>query len=85
MTRPALRDWTDLAWWHALTVWHVAKAFAAETWAAIPGPWPVKILVCALLMACLAIPGPFDELAVLAMIRLARKRRERQAAATAWQ
>lgn len=79
-----MRDWLDLAWWHALTVWHVAKAFAAETWESIPGPWPAKILVCVLLVACLAIPGPFDEMLVLALIKLARKRREKRAVVAAY-
>lgn len=62
-----------LLWW--------AKDEAKETWRAMPGPWWVKL---ALVAACLAIPGPQDEIALIIVVRYLRKRRQRKMEAAAW-
>lgn len=52
----------------------LARYYLARTWRDLPGPWPVKV---ALLALCLAIPGPFDELALIALPGALRKLRAR--------
>jgi hypothetical protein len=56
-------------WW-----WYVAKATARGLWDGLPGPWPVKVL---LVVACTAIPGALDEIALLALVAWARRRKAR--------
>jgi hypothetical protein len=58
-----LRD--AAAWWVC-----VARFQARELWRALPGPWPVKI---ALIVACALIPGPADEIALLAAVAAWRR------------
>ena len=55
------------SWWA-----YVVRYEAREAWRALPGPWWCKAL---LLAACLAIPGPADEVALLAITAALRKRR----------
>jgi hypothetical protein len=54
----------------------LASYYVRETWAGLPGPWPVKV---ALIAACLAIPGPQDEVLLLAVTQFCRARRARKA------
>ena len=56
-----------VSWWA-----YVIRYEAREAWRALPGPWPVKVL---LVVACQAIPGPLDEIALLAVVAAVRKRR----------
>jgi len=63
-----------------LTVWHswpvfLARYYLRQMWDDMPGPWPVKLL---LVTVCLAIPGPQDELALIAFTRLCRAWRARR-------
>lgn len=62
-------------WW----AWLAAR-YARQLWDSLPGPWPVRV---ALLAACLAIPGPADELALAAVVAVCRARKARRAAITA--
>jgi hypothetical protein len=48
---------------------HMLMCYLRQMWDDLPGPWPVKVL---LLVATQAIPGPQDEIALLAVIRLCR-------------
>jgi hypothetical protein len=57
-------------WWAFL-----ACRFARQTWDSLPGPWPVRVL---LISACLAIPGPADELALAAVVAVCRARKARR-------
>lgn len=59
--------------WYAFVLLHEAR----EMWSALPGPWPVKVAIC---LACLAIPGGFDEIALFAVLRILKARRERRMA-----
>ena len=59
---------TEVASWWA----YVARYEAREAWRALPGPWPVKVL---LIVLCALIPGPADEVALLAIVAALRKRR----------
>lgn len=61
-----------VSWWA-----YVIRYEAREMWRALPGPWPVKVL---LVVACQAIPGPLDEIALLAAVAAFRKRQARRAA-----
>jgi hypothetical protein len=54
---------------------YVLRQEALETWRALPGPWWVRL---ALVAVCLAIPGFLDELALVALVKLARSRRARR-------
>jgi hypothetical protein len=63
-------------------VWHwwpvyLARFYVRELWRDLPGPWPVKV---ALVAICLAIPGPQDELLLIALTRVCRAWRKRHAA-----
>jgi len=49
----------------------VLRYEAREMWRAIPGPWWVKVL---LIVITQAIPGPQDELVLLAVVAAFRKR-----------
>ena len=64
-----------LGWWA-----YVVRYEARETWRAMPGPWPVKVVTLAVL---LAIPGQLDEIVFLAVLSACRKRRARRALAEA--
>ena len=55
----------------------VAWFYLRETWRGLPGPWPVKL---AIIGACLAIPGPQDEILLLAVTQFFRARKARKAA-----
>lgn len=64
---------TSIAWlasWYWLAIRQEARA----TWNGLPGPWYVKL---ALIGICTAIPGCLDEIALLAIVRLARRRSAR--------
>lgn len=63
----------DLSWWA-----YVVRYEAGEMWRAMPGPWPVKV---ALLAVMLAIPGQLDEIVFFAVMSALRKRRARKVAA----
>jgi hypothetical protein len=74
MTTPRKPGLYDL--WHAWPLF-LARHYAAELWRDLPGPVPVKI---ALIVVCLAIPGGFDEIALVALTRVYRAWRLRKAA-----
>ena len=56
-----------VSWWA-----YVLRYEAREMWRALPGPWPVKVL---LLAVCAAIPGPADEVILILAVGALRKRR----------
>lgn len=60
------------AWW----AW-LARYYTRQAWDALPGPWPVRVL---LIGACTAIPGPLDEIALAAIVAACRARKARRAA-----
>jgi hypothetical protein len=49
--------------------------WVVDTWRALPGPVWVRV---ALLVACLAIPGPQDELLLIAVTAALRARKARK-------
>ena len=57
-----------ISWWA-----YVVRFYARRLWDAVPGPWPVKILLIAV---CQLIPGAFDEIA-LVLITAAWRRHHR--------
>jgi hypothetical protein len=59
--------WIRVAW----------DAWVVETWRSLPGSTWVKV---ALIVVCLAIPGPQDELLLIAITAAARARRARKEA-----
>lgn len=64
-----------------MTLWHswpvfLARYYVKQTYNDLPGPAPVKV---ALVVACLLIPGPLDELALIALPRACRAWRARKA------
>ena len=61
---------TSVASWWAYVLRHEAR----ELWRALPGPWWCKAL---LIVVCLAIPGPQDEILLALVVAALRKRRER--------
>ena len=67
---------SDLAraasWWA-----YVARFYARKLWDSLPGPWYVKMILVAI---CIAIPGPADELILVALPVAWRKIRSRRAA-----
>lgn len=60
--------------WHAVAAWYLMK----QLWRDLPGPWYVKVLI---LVVTQAIPGPQDELLLLAVLAAVRKYRARKEAA----
>jgi hypothetical protein len=58
------------AWWV-----FVLRYEARELWRALPGPWWVKV---ALIVVTQAIPGPQDEILLLAVVAYCRKRKARR-------
>jgi hypothetical protein len=70
-----------LAAWHSWPVFLV-RYYARQMWEDLPGPWPVKV---ALLALCLACPGQLDEIALIALTRACRPWRARREAARAAQ
>jgi hypothetical protein len=63
----------DELWVWVMVAW---DAWIVETWRGLPGPNWVKVLLIAV---CLAIPGPQDELLLLAITAACRARKARQA------
>ena len=57
-------------WWA-----FVLRYEARELWRALPGPWWVKVLLIAVTQA---VPGPQDELILLAIVAAFRKRQARK-------
>jgi hypothetical protein len=55
--------------------WFLVRFYAVRLWRDLPGPWPVKVV---LIVACVAIPGPFDEVALVALPRVCRAWRNRR-------
>jgi hypothetical protein len=66
-----LADITGAAGWYR----YVLTFYARELWRSLPGPWYVKI---ALIIACQLIPGPGDEIALIALAAWARRRKSRK-------
>lgn len=58
-----------ISWWA-----FVLRYEARELWRALPGPWWAKIILIAVLQL---IPGMLDEIALLAILALLRRRRAR--------
>lgn len=56
-----------LRWWR-----HVLWVNIRDMWDSLPGPWFVKV---ALILVCQVIPGPLDEIALLAVIGAWRRYR----------
>lgn len=56
--------------------WYVARQAALDLWRGLPGPWYVKVL---LIIATQLIPGPQDELALIAIVAWSRRRAARKA------
>jgi hypothetical protein len=68
--RQTVTEAADVTRWYAYVLWF----FALRLWHDLPGPTPVKI---ALIAVCFAIPGPLDEIALIALPAAARKIRKR--------
>jgi hypothetical protein len=64
-------EMTDIIRWYGYVVWFYAK----QTFNDLPGPRWCKIL---LIVICVAIPGPWDELALIALVKLCRTIRARR-------
>ena len=62
-----------VSWW-----WYVIRYECRETWQSMPGPWPVKVVTLAVL---LAVPGQLDEVIFFAVLGALRKRQARRALA----
>jgi len=75
MTSHTARSLTQTIW-HAWPV-YVTRYYIRRTWDDLPGPWWVKTLLIAV---CLAIPGPQDEIALIAITRICRAWRARTTA-----
>lgn len=73
VTRP-LTLWAQL--WHSWPA-YVARYYVRRLWDDLPGPAWVKVL---LIIACLACPGPLDEIALVALPRACREWRKRRKA-----
>ena len=67
----------DLAAWWVFVLRYEAR----ELWRALPGPWWVKVL---LIVATQAIPGPQDELVLLAVVAWCRRRKARKHTRLTW-
>jgi hypothetical protein len=77
-THASLASWPArevLRLWHSWPVF-LARYYVRQTWRDMPGPWPVKV---ALIVITVAIPGPQDEIALIALTRIFRAWRARQA------
>lgn len=61
-----------LGWWA-----YVVRYEARETWRAMPGPWPVKVVT---LVVLLAVPGQLDEVLFFVVLGALRKRQARRVA-----
>jgi hypothetical protein len=57
--------------WNSWPV-YTARYYLRRTWDDLPGPWWCRTLLIA---ACLAIPGPADEIALAAVTAACRRRR----------
>lgn len=65
--------------WHSWPAF-LARFYTRETWASLPGPLPVKVLLAvvlaAILAACQLIPGQADDIVVFWLLaRFTRKNR----------
>jgi hypothetical protein len=54
---------------------YVVADFIRDTYRSLPGPWWCKAMLVAI---CLAIPGPQDELLLLAIVAISRRIRARK-------
>jgi hypothetical protein len=63
---------TDLAWFWAYAFWYFGIKL---TWDSMPGPVWVKVL---LVTACVAMLGPQDEIVLMAILALCRRIRARK-------
>lgn len=61
-----------LGWWA-----YVVRYEARETWQAMPGPWPVRVVTLTVLFA---LPGALDEIVFFAVLGALRKRQARRVA-----
>jgi len=59
----------DIAYFWFWAVFYALKS----VWDDLPGPLPVKVL---LIIACTLVPGPWDEIVLLAMIAVIRRIRK---------
>jgi hypothetical protein len=64
------------SWWA-----YVVRFQAREGWRALPGPWPVKVLLIAVLVAGQLIPGELDEVLLLLAIGWVKRRLDQRKAA----
>jgi hypothetical protein len=62
--------------WYVVALWLTVRRF----WANLPGPWYVKVIILLAFIACLAIPGPADEIALAALIAWWGRRQSRKSA-----
>jgi hypothetical protein len=67
-----------LVCWHCWPV-YLVRYYVRVAWDGLPGPWPVKL---ALIILCQLIPGGFDEVALIAVVRVYRGWRARKQLAT---
>lgn len=72
------------AGWHSWPAF-LARYYTRETWASLPGPWPVKlaagVALAAAVAACQLCPGQIDDLLLVAALRWLRARQARTAGA----
>ena len=66
--------WASYRWPITLT-----REWVKDTWDSLPGPRWLRV---ALIVVCLAIPGPQDELLLLAILAASRAIRKRRANST---
>jgi hypothetical protein len=74
-----MSGYADLTAWYGTWAWWWLREVARDTWNGLPGPLWVKLALCALLLACLAIPGPVDEIIVVCLIKAVGRRSRRRA------
>jgi hypothetical protein len=61
--------------WYLSWIWWWAKGQFRELWEAMPGPWWVKAVIVG---ACLAIPGPQDEILLILVLKACKVMRARR-------
>jgi hypothetical protein len=68
--RQLLKTASDIAaWW-----WTVVRMSARQGWDALPGPWPVKAGLIALLAVAQIVPGQVDDIALVLVIGYVKRR-----------